>query len=69
MCLDLGELRERTPARVVAPDAERIGEPGIAAGEDLWVVGVPLTGVDDDVVADADVLHVRTDRVHDAARV
>ena len=36
MRLDLGELRERPPARVVAPDAERVREPRVAAGRAPW---------------------------------
>ncbi len=69
MRLHLGELRERTPARVVAPHAERRREPGILAGVHPWVLEVPLAGVDDDPVAHTDVRHAFADRVHDAGRV
>jgi len=67
--LNLAELRERPPARVVAPDAERRREAGVAPRRDPRVVQVPLPGVHDDTVADLHVRHLGADRVHDARRV
>jgi hypothetical protein len=69
MRLHLGELRERAPARVVAPHPERRGQTGIPAIDHPRVLEVPLAGVDDDPVPRADVRHAFADRVDDARRV
>ena len=67
--LHLGELRERAPARVVAPDAERRRETRVPALGHPRVVEVPLAGVHDDVVAHAYVRDALSHRVHDAGGI
>ena len=69
MRLHLRELRERAPAGVVAPDAERRRQPRVLARLHVRVVQVPLAGVHHDAVADLDVRDLIADRPHDAARV
>ena len=64
MGLDLGELRERSPAGVVAPHPEARGEPGILPRTYPRVVLVPLPGMHDDAVAHGDVRDCLADRVH-----
>ena len=67
--LHLAELRERAPARVVAPHAEAAREPGVLAGHDPRIVEIPLTRVHDDPVADLHVRHLVAHGVDDARRV
>jgi hypothetical protein len=69
MILDLGELREAAPVRLVAPDLLGRGEHRILAGEHPRIVGLPHAAVNDDVVTDLDVLDVLASGPHDAARV
>jgi hypothetical protein len=69
MGLDPGELAERSVVRVVAPDLRTRRDHRVLARGYPGVVGVPDTGVDDDVVAHRCVLHVLADRVDDAGRV
>ena len=67
--LHLRELRERAPARVVAPHAERRRQAGVLARLHPRIVLVPLAGVHDDAVAHLDVRDLVAHRVHDAARI
>ena len=48
--LDLRELGEGAPVRLVAPDPVRVREPRVAARGHEGIVGVPLPAVDHDVV-------------------
>ncbi len=67
--LHQAELGERTPARVVAPHAERFGQARIFSSAYPRVVEIPLPGVHDDAVADLDVRDLCADRVDDAGRI
>ena len=57
MGLDLGELGERAPVRLVAVDPEGSGEPRVTSRSHHRVVGVPLSAVDHHVIADSNVRH------------
>ena len=67
--LDLRELGHRSPAGVVAPDAEARGQPRVASRAHPRVLRIPLPRVHGDRIADRDVAHRRPDRVDDAAGV
>ena len=66
--LDLGELRERAPARLVAPDLLRGRGQGVEA-VDLGVLVGGLVAVDDDLVAGLPARHAGADLPDDARGV
>src|SRR4029453_6040629 len=67
--LDAGELREASPVRLVAPDAEARTEHGIVAGLDGRIVGLPDAAVDDDVIAGLHRRHRAARLPHDAGGI
>ena len=69
MGLDLRELGERAPARVVAPHSEARREARVLPREHPRIIGIPLAGVHDDAVTDRDVRHAVADRVDEAGRI
>jgi len=69
MLLHLRELRHGSPTGVVAPYAEGRRESGVLARHHPRIVEVPLTRVDDHLIADRDTADVRADGVDDAARI
>ena len=66
--LDLRELGERAPARLVAPDPLRRRRQRVEA-VDLGVLVGGLVAVDDDLVAELPARHARADLPHDAGGV
>ena len=62
--LNLGELSERAPVRLIAVNAEGRGEPRIAATHDHGIIRVPLPAVDHHMIADSDVGDAVADGPH-----
>src|SRR5271167_425528 len=69
MRLHAGELREAAPVGFVTPDFEGRVVHRIVAVADGGRVAIPYAAMNDDAVADLDVVHVVTGRIDDARRV
>src|ERR1700730_7838790 len=69
MRLGAGELAVAAVVGLVTPDPRALGEHGVLAGEHPGVIGPPPPAVNDDLVADLDVLHVLARGPHDTRAV
>src|SRR5712691_3534551 len=69
MRLGAGELAVAAVVGLVPPDPRALGEHGVLAGEHPGVIGPPPAAVNDDLVADLDVLDVFAGGPHDARAI